>query len=148
MITDKLTIYGEISNAQLVSDLVTKCASKLEISASGTLACFENFFEESILDREVEHLVLDCKDAEKIEFTGDVFSYSFSDSRADVRALNLQQREHTVCFELLCGSFMSRIFIPLTSAHTPQTVLVACCVLLCWSPSAEKIVETINELLK
>lgn len=148
MITDKLTICGESSQAQLISDLVAKCSLKLGIPALDTLACFEGCFDEAFLSQEAECLVLDCKDAEKLELMSEAFTYSFSDSRAGVRALNIQQRERTMCFELLCGSFMSRIFIPYTSVHTPQTVLVACCVLLCWSDCAEKIVETINELLK
>ncbi len=148
MITDKLTIYGENSKAELVRKLLLQCSEKLSISVADTVVCLDDSFEEALESTDAQHLVIDYKYVEKLIEKDRAFTYSLSDSRADVAALNIQQRTHSVCFELLNGSFMSRIFIPLTNEHTPYTVIVTCCVLILWSVPAEKIVETINELLK
>ncbi len=148
MITEKLKIYGEKSKARLVSELLHKCSEKLTLSISQTQVFLPDCSEVFVQNGITHNLILDYKDAGKLAENTQHFTYSLTDSRADVTALNVQQREHCVCFELLKGSFMSRVFIPHSSEHTPETVLVVCSVLFMWSVSAEQIVEVINELLK
>lgn len=148
MISDKLKIYGDSTKAELVRVLVKKCSEKLCIDVQDTKVylpeCSENFSQEN----DAWCYVVDYKDSSKLPDNTKMITCSLSDSRADVVALNIQKRTHSVCFELLNGNFMSRIFIPLTSEHTPATVLLSCGVLILWSTDTERIVETINELLK
>lgn len=148
MITDKLTIYGDKEKAQLVSALAEKCADALSLEGVKTQVYLHPLSDEITGEIDAECVIVEYKDKEAVPEGVRCVTYSLSDSRADAAALNIQNREHSSCFELLHQVFMSRIFIPHTSEYTPEQVLVCAAVLLSTGASADKIVTTINELLK
>ncbi|MBQ8001451.1 MAG: hypothetical protein IJ298_09710 [Ruminococcus sp.] len=148
MITDKLTIYGDKENKECISALVERCAQVLGAESFSTQVYTEPLSEDISFDKDAQCVVVEYNDKDKVPERVRCVTYSFSDNRSDVMALNLQHREYSDCFELLHKVFMSRIFIPHTSGYTPKQALICAAILLSSGVSAERIVETINEILK
>ncbi len=147
MITDKLTIYGDKENKECIEVLLVKCAQVLSLE-DADVQVYTEAFPEGASSSKALCVVLDYKDKEQLSEGVKSVTYSVSDSRSDVMALNIQKREQSVCFELLHKTYMSRIFIPHTRRYTPKQILICSAVLLSLGVSAEKIVDTINEILK
>ncbi len=148
MITEKLTIYGDKENKECIMTLLEKCAQVLSPESMSVQVLTDTLPEDFCVSSDTQCVVLDYKDKEKLPEGVGVTTYSLSDSKSDVMALNIQNREQSVCFELLYKMFMSRVFIPHTRGYTPKQVLISSAVLLALGVPAEKIVETINEILK
>ncbi len=147
MITDKLTIYGDKENKERIEALLMKCTQILSLEWTDTQV-YTDSLPESVTLSVARNTVLEYKEKERLSEGVKYVTYSMSDSRSDVTALNVQNREQSVCFELLHKSYMSRIFIPHTREYTPKQILICSAVLLSMGVTAEKIVETINEILK
>lgn len=148
MITDKITVYGEKQEAEIICDLLKKCITQSEgeftpvdVYLWETSGLSENFDSEKI------HVVPYNMKGQLPEKSTTV-TYSDADSSADVSTLNLQKRKDSLCFELLCGVFMSRIFIPDESEYTQRQVLVCASVLYALGMPMKKVVSLINESLK
>ncbi len=148
MITEKLTIYGDKENKECIMTLLEKCAQVLSPESMSVKVHTDTMTEEFSVSSDAQCVVLDYKDKGKLPEGVRSVTYSLTDSRSDVTALNIQSREQSVCFELLHKVFMSRIFIPHTRGLTPKQVLISSAVLLSMGVPAEKVVETINEILK
>lgn len=148
MITDKLTIYGDKENKECILSLVEKCSRVISPECEGAQVFTQGCSEELLKGADSPCVILEYKDKASVAENVKCITYSLSDSRADVTALNVQNREHSVCFELLHNVFMSRVFIPNTSGYTPLQVLICSAVLLSAGVSAQQIVETLNDILK
>lgn len=148
MITEKLQIYGDKENVQGVQELLAKCIDMLDVEVTQTLVYTDKPDKTVNCDDGISQVVVDYEDKDAVCSDNGVTTYSFSDSRSSVTALNEQKKENFTCFELLSGVSMSRIFIADAHTYTAKQVLVCTAVLCALGVTAEKTVETINGLLK
>lgn len=148
MITEKLTIYGDKESKECIMTILEKCTRVLSQELIKVQVYTDTLPEDFSVSSDAQCVVLDYKDKEKLPEGVRCVTYSLTDSKSDVMALNVQTREQSVCFELLHRTFMSRIFIPHNRGCTPKQVLISSAVLMSMGVSAEKIVETVNEILK
>ncbi len=148
MITDKITVYGEKENALNICGLLTKCTEDFDVpDVHLDVYLWDSEKEISASDKE-KIAVIPFEERESVPKGVKFVTYSDTDSRADVSALNVQKRESALCFEILSTAFMSRVFIPYTEKYTLQQVLVCASVLFALGMPAAQAVSLINETLK
>lgn len=148
MITDKLTIFGDREDVTRICDLINKCAGTLEVKGNEVVAFVEDVPEQEGDSFGGSSLVIPFEVRDKVVSEGGIVTFSETENSADVSSLNLQQRTHNLCFEVLSGTFMSRVFIPNESNYTPRQVLVCVSILSAWNVDVDKIIPVINESLK
>ena len=73
-----------------------------------------------------------------------IFTYSVGQSNADICGLNFQKREQSRSLELLSGSFMGRVNIPVSSEYTETSVLYCAAGLMASGVSVPEIIKAIN----
>ncbi len=146
MITDKLTIFGDSEDVTAVCDLICKCSQLLDVQLCECIVYIGDVSEpcKASADKAV---IVPYEYKDKIT-QGRVMTYSATQTAADVASLNLQKRENALCFEVLSGAQMSRVFIPYNTNCTQSQVLVCAGVLCASGVSVNKAVETINSILK
>lgn len=147
MITDNITVFGDRENVRDICDLLAKCTDTLQVEVTPATVYAQKITEQRE-HGEDECVIFPYESRDKISCKGKVLTYSLENSTADVAALNLQKRETSICFEVLCGASMSRIFIPLSSSYTQEQVLVCACVLCAFGVAVDKAVFTLNEIIK
>ena len=146
MITDKLTVFGDREDVANICDLTAKCAETLGLAPCETVLCAsENVPVSQASDAALVVLPYEIKEKAKGKR---VFTYSESESGADAVLLNLQNRESTTCFEVLSGTDMSRVFVPLSSDCTCTQVLACVSVLCAWGAPVSDAVSAVNSILK
>ncbi len=146
MITDKLTIFGDREDVTNICDLLSECTCALGLEARDTvLYMSEDSRSASYPDSVCVVLPYEIKD--KIS-GGRVLTYSEKESSADVTLLNLQKRDTSLCFEVLSGTSMSRVFVPYGKDYTTAQVLACVSVLCAWGGSVNEVVSKINSILK
>ena len=148
MITDKLTIYGEKDDVLSICDLLTLCTKETELSPAHMDVYLNSNSKEPIAEGKDKILII------PFEMMGDIpkgmrcITYSSNDNSADVSSVNVQERSSALCFEILCGDFMNRVFIPYSAEYTQYQVLVCASVLYGFGVPMQKVVSLINESLK
>lgn len=147
MITDKITFFGEKENVRDICDLLSKCVEVLQVEITPATVYTQTVSQYKEYG-EGECVIFPYEDKEKISCKGRCVTYSLANSMAEVAALNLQKRETSICFEVLCGASMSRVFIPYTSHYTQEQVLICACVLCAFRVPVDKAVFTLNEIIK
>lgn len=149
MNTNDLTIYGGREDVSLITQLIEDCEEILELDLTPIAVyalCAPD--EKNKIPESAKRVVLCHEDATLLPKETDRLTYSFSDSRADVSALNLQQRQSGTSFEILYGSHMGRVYIPKECKYSKDHILVAASVLCAWGVAIDKILSVINELIK
>ncbi len=148
MITDKITVYGHKQEAEVICDLLSKCLPFSESDTDGAYVYLSgaSFNPQNCDDKKPVIIPFDVKN--EFSHIEGVVTYSDVDSSADVCAINPQKRKDSMCFEILCGVFMSRVFIPQKSEYTLRQVLVCASVLYALGVPMKKVVSLLNESLK
>ncbi len=146
MITDKLTIFGDREDVTNICDLLEKCAQSLGVELADTVLYAQEILECAHYSQDV-CVILPYALKDKIS-GGKMLTYSEKESAADVTLLNLQKREANMCFEVLSGASMSRVFVPYGSGYTSEQVLACVSVLCAWGASVSGAVSKINSILK
>lgn len=148
MITDKLTIHGEKDDVQNICDLLMKCTKETELSNTPLEVYLKNGEYNDFAENEEKILIVPFEMQESIPKGIKLITYSLQDSLADISSLNVQKRSDALCFEILCGAFMNRVFIPYKCNYTQLQVLVCASILYAWGVPMQKVVSLINESLK
>ncbi len=146
MITDKLTVFGDEADVTNICDLTAKCTDSIGFEPLKTVLYTAEDAESATHPDDV--CVILPYALKDIVNGGRVLTYSESVSAADVTLLNLQKREANVCFEVLSGTSMSRVFVPFHSGYTSKQVLACVSVLCAWGASVSHAVSAINSILK
>ncbi len=146
MITDKLTIFGDREDVTNICDLLSKCSCDLELEAKDTALYVSEV--PSVADYPEGVCVVLPYEFREMVSGGRITTFSEKDSNADVTLLNLQKRKSALCFEVLCGTSMSRVFVPYDKGHTCSQVLACVSVLCARGVSVNDAVSKINSILK
>lgn len=72
-------------------------------------------------------------------------TYSEGQSMADVCGFNFQKRQHSRSLEILCGSFMGRVNIPIDSEYTELSVLYCATGLFAAGVPMQEVLRIINQ---
>lgn len=148
MITDKLTICGEKDDVQNICDLLAKCTKEMELPKVKLEVYLQNSKCEFLAENKDKILILPFEMKESAPKDTKLITYSLQNSLADISSLNVQKRSDTLCFEILCGAFMNRVFIPYKCKFTQLQVLVCASILHAWELPMKKVVSLLNEFLK
>lgn len=116
------------------------------------LLCEEFAFEKkvAVLGKDIE--TDEIFDAVAVEFSTDikrsvaskVLTYSVGQSNADICGFNFQKREKSRSLELLSGSLMGRVNIPVNSEFTESSVLYCGAGLVAAGISLKDAIKAIN----
>lgn len=148
MITDKITVFGEKQEAMSICDLLNKCTIQTDVVPTPVeLYLWEGAQKADNSGKAAIQVVPYDMRGDFPQGAG-IVTYSDVDNSADISAVNPQKRETSLCFEILCGVFMSRVFIPDTSEYTQRQVLACASVLYAMGVPMKKVVSLINESLK
>lgn len=146
MITDKLTVYGGEEDVTNICDLTAKCTKSMGLEPLKTvLYTAEDAGCTTHPDDVCVVLPHELKDTIN---GGRVLTFSEGVSMADVTLLNLQKRDTSICFEVLSGTSMSRVFVPFECGYTSKQVLACVSTLCAWGASVNCAVSAINSILK
>ena len=148
MVTEKITVHGENDSVLNICDLLSKCTVNADVCDMSLDVYLPLWDREIPLAQKDSMLVVPLEMKEKVPDGVSFVTYSDSDSAADVSSLNVQRRESSVCFELLCGDFMNRVFIPHKEKYTQSQVLVCASILYALGVPLKQAVSLINESLK
>lgn len=138
----------ESEDVRNISDLLLKCGEKSQIPEVSLYVYLWDADREMHTGDETMPVVLPYEERECVPKNIKTVTYSDTDSRADLSALNVQRRESALCFEILGTASMSRVFIPYTKKYTVQQVLVCASVLYARGVPVKQAVSLINETLK
>lgn len=75
-------------------------------------------------------------------------SYSMEDFKADIVALNVQEKPEYTCFELMAGDRMGRVFVGNKKGVGVNAVLIVSAVLLVCGLGLTEIIGLLNGILK
>ena len=76
------------------------------------------------------------------------YTYSAGQSNADICGLNFQKREMSRSLELLSGSFMGRVNIPVNSEYTQQAVLYCAAGFMAAEVNMRDLLKVINDKIE
>lgn len=82
---------------------------------------------------------------DKAQVGEEIITYSVGQSSADICALNFQKRQHSRSLEILCGSFMGRVNIPIDSEYTELSVLYCAAGLFAAGMPMQEVLRIINQ---
>ncbi len=74
-----------------------------------------------------------------------VITYSIGQSNADLCGFNFQKREFSRSLELLSGSFMGRVNIPVDSEYSEKSVIYCAAGLMAAEVPLKTVIKLINE---
>lgn len=82
---------------------------------------------------------------DKAQVGEEICTYSVGQSNADICALNFQKREFSRSLEILSGSFMGRVNIPVKSEYTELSVLYCAAGLFAAGVPMQEVLKIINQ---
>ncbi|MCH5202844.1 MAG: hypothetical protein J1F17_06520 [Oscillospiraceae bacterium] len=143
MLKNEIIIKGKSPELKLIKKLLQRCMESEVV--------LENQRAVLVLDKEI-HMSADTENLavpyHNKAYSGiDVLTYSQSDNRADVAALNLQSHQSTKSFELLYGIEMGRIYIDKNSEFDMYSVMCVAAALIAGKVPVKKAIEFLNSIL-
>lgn len=144
MLKNEIIIKGKSPDLKQINKLLQRC-----MEADSAL---ENERAVLVLDKEI-HMSADTENIavpyHNKAYSGmDVLTYSQTDNRADVVALNLQLHQNTKSFELLYGIEMGRIYIDKSSEFDMYSVMCIAVSLIAGKVPVKKVIEFLNNILR
>lgn len=136
---EKISFFGASKDFLLARKLYEDVSSVVDANLSTAVA-----EKESDVVGDFDALV--CKFGTDIEETPKlkIYTYSIGQSNADICGLNFQKREQSRSLELLSGSFMGRVNIPVSSEYTEAAVLYCAAGLMASGVPVPEIIKAIN----
>lgn len=139
---NKVYFLDEDKDIKLAEKLCTLCSWGLDLPKNAfVLKRGGTAFSDGKFDAVAVELGFE----DKAQVGDEVITYSVGQSNADICALNFQKREVSRSLELLCGSFMGRVNIPLKSEYTEISVLYCAAGLFAAGIEMKDVLRLINE---
>ena len=138
---NKVYFLQDTKDMKLAEKLCLLCTESMTFEKSVAVSEIGNALGDGDFDvAVVEYGFEDKTKANKAQVT-----YSKGQSMADVCGLNFQKREHSRSLEILCGSFMGRVNIPIDSEYTELSVLYCAAGLFAAGVPMRDVLKAINE---
>jgi hypothetical protein len=140
----KVYFSNDDKDIKLAEKLCTLCSEGLDLPKS---SCVLKRGSKDLSDG-YDAVAVELGFEDKVQSAEKVFTYSVGQSNADICALNFQKREFSRSLELLCGSVMGRVNIPLESQYTELSVLYCASGLYASGVDMKDVLKLINENIR
>lgn len=136
---NKIYFSGTKKDTKLADKLCRLCSEELDIDAV------------TVVLTDCEETIIENAEAVAVEFgktAPEGFStvtYSVGQSNADICGFNFQKRERSRSLELLSGSFMGRVNIPVDSEFSEKSVIYCAAGLMAAGVPINMVLKLINE---
>lgn len=134
----KICFTGDKKDVKLAEKLCVLCCEDIDIQKNVYVAVGSGV------------ALADDADAVAVEFgagicsNAETYTYSVGQSNADICGFNFQKRELSRSLELLSGSFMGRVNIPVDSEFTEESVIYCAAGLLAAGIPMAEVLRLIN----
>ena len=136
---NKIYFSGNQKDTKLADKLCRLCAEELDINKV-TVVLTEG---EETLAQNVEVVALEHGKTAPEGLSA--ITYSVGQSNADLCGFNFQKREFSRSLELLSGSFMGRVNIPVDSEFSEKSVIYCAAGLMAADVPLKMVIKLINE---
>ncbi len=136
---NKIYFSGNHKDSKLADKLCRLCMEELDINKI------------TVVLTEGEETLADNVEAVAVEFGKPIpeglnaLTYSIGQSNADICGFNFQKREFSRSLELLSGSFMGRVNIPINSEFSEKSVIYCAAGLIAAGVPVKTVIKLINE---
>ena len=138
---NKIYFLEEKQDIKLAEKLCALCVEGIELPKNAfVLSQGDKAYSDGKFDAVAVELGLE----DKVQAGNEIYTYSVGQSNADICAHNFQKREHSRSLELLCGSFMGRVNIPVNSKYTELSVLYCAAGLFAAGIPIKDVLKIIN----